>query len=124
MKPGAGETDDGHIGIGLVLRRGLRKPMLHVRASRGHLKRICRPIGGTMQNLRGGSPPYVCVVGGFRPGKQAAGFPRMLTKDADELRRQGTNRGGEAERDHSIKGDGEERRPGGCRGPRKRNGES
>ena len=34
MKPGAGETDDGHIGIGtgLVLRRGRRKPMLYVRA--------------------------------------------------------------------------------------------
>ena len=32
MKPGAGEADDGHIRIGLVLRRSLRKPMLHVRA--------------------------------------------------------------------------------------------
>ena len=32
MKPGAGEADDGHIRIGLVLRWGLRKPMLHVRA--------------------------------------------------------------------------------------------
>jgi hypothetical protein len=34
MKPGAGETDDGCIGIGtgFVLRRGVRKPMLHVRA--------------------------------------------------------------------------------------------
>src|SRR5207302_8569787 len=34
MKPGAGEADDGHIGIGtgLVLRRGRRKPMLYVRA--------------------------------------------------------------------------------------------
>jgi hypothetical protein len=32
MEPGAGETDDGHIRIGLVLRRGLRKPMLHVGA--------------------------------------------------------------------------------------------
>ena len=32
MQPGAGETDDGRIGIGLVLRRGLRKPMLYVRA--------------------------------------------------------------------------------------------
>jgi hypothetical protein len=39
MKPGAGETDDGHIGIGtggtgagLVLRRGRRKPMLYVGA--------------------------------------------------------------------------------------------
>lgn len=32
MKPGAGEADDGHIGIGFVLRRGLRKPMLYVRA--------------------------------------------------------------------------------------------
>jgi hypothetical protein len=32
MKPGAGEADDGHIRIGLVLRRGLRKPMLYVRA--------------------------------------------------------------------------------------------
>ena len=34
MKPGAGKANDGHIGIGigLVLRRGLGKPMLHVRA--------------------------------------------------------------------------------------------
>jgi hypothetical protein len=33
MKPGAGEADDGRIGIGIgVVRRGLRKPMLHVRA--------------------------------------------------------------------------------------------
>ena len=33
MKPGAGEADDGHIRIGTgVVRRGLRKPMLHVRA--------------------------------------------------------------------------------------------
>src|SRR6266566_6484974 len=44
MKPGAGEADDGHIGIrtggigtggigtGLVLRRGRRKPMLYVGA--------------------------------------------------------------------------------------------
>jgi hypothetical protein len=31
MKPGTGEADDGRIGIGLV-RRGLRKPMLHVGA--------------------------------------------------------------------------------------------
>ena len=39
MKPGAGETDDGHIGIGTVLRRGLRKPMLHVRAQPGALEK-------------------------------------------------------------------------------------
>jgi hypothetical protein len=34
MKPGAGEADDGRIGIGigLVRRGGVRKPMLHVRA--------------------------------------------------------------------------------------------
>jgi hypothetical protein len=32
MKPGAGETDHGHMRIGLVLRRGRRKPMLHVGA--------------------------------------------------------------------------------------------
>ena len=33
MKPGAGEADDGRIGIGTgLVRRGLRKPMLHVRA--------------------------------------------------------------------------------------------
>ena len=37
--------------------------------SRGHLKRICRPIHENMQNLPGGSPPYGCVVGRFRPGK-------------------------------------------------------
>lgn len=34
MKPGTGEADDGHMGIGtgLILRRGCRKPMLHVGA--------------------------------------------------------------------------------------------
>ena len=33
MKPGAGEADDGRIGIGTgLVRRGLRKPMLYVRA--------------------------------------------------------------------------------------------
>ena len=32
MKPGAGEADDGPVRIGLVIRRGLRKPMLHVHA--------------------------------------------------------------------------------------------
>jgi hypothetical protein len=34
MKPGAGETDDGHVGIGtaLVLRRRRRQPVLDVRA--------------------------------------------------------------------------------------------
>ena len=33
MKPGAGEADDRRIGIGLgFVRRGVRKPMLHVRA--------------------------------------------------------------------------------------------
>ena len=32
MKPGAGEADDGPVRIGPVLRRGLRKPMLHVHA--------------------------------------------------------------------------------------------
>jgi hypothetical protein len=33
MKPGAGEADDGRIGIGTgFIRRGLRKPMLHVGA--------------------------------------------------------------------------------------------
>jgi hypothetical protein len=39
VKPGAGETDDGHIGIALVLRWGLRKPMLHVRAQPGALEK-------------------------------------------------------------------------------------
>jgi hypothetical protein len=33
MKPGAGEADDGRIGIGIgFVRRGVRKPMLHIRA--------------------------------------------------------------------------------------------
>jgi hypothetical protein len=37
MQPGAGEADDGRIGIGigLAFRRGFRKPMLHVRAQPG-----------------------------------------------------------------------------------------
>lgn len=32
MKPGAGETDDGPVRVGAVLRRGRRKPMLYVGA--------------------------------------------------------------------------------------------
>ena len=33
MKPGAGEADDGRIDTGTgFIRRGLRKPMLHIRA--------------------------------------------------------------------------------------------
>ena len=33
MKPGAGEADDGRIGIGIgFVRRDVRKPMLHIRA--------------------------------------------------------------------------------------------
>ena len=32
MKPGAGEADDRHIGVRLVLRGGFRKPMLNIRA--------------------------------------------------------------------------------------------
>ena len=32
MKPGAGEADDGRIGIGIgLVRRGVREPMLHIR---------------------------------------------------------------------------------------------
>ena len=57
MKPGAGEADDGHIGMGtggigtgLVLRRGRRKPMLYVGAQpwtfekdmSAHGRGICR----------------------------------------------------------------------------------
>jgi hypothetical protein len=33
MKPGAGEADDGRVGIGTgLVRRGLRKPVLHIRS--------------------------------------------------------------------------------------------
>ena len=32
MQPGAGEAGHGNVGIGLVFRRGVRKPMLHVGA--------------------------------------------------------------------------------------------
>ena len=36
MKPGAGEADDGRIGIGIgFVRRGVREPMLHIRAQPG-----------------------------------------------------------------------------------------
>ena len=36
MKPGAGEADDGRIGIGIgLVRRGVREPMLHIRAQPG-----------------------------------------------------------------------------------------
>ena len=66
MKPGAGEADDGHIRIGLVLRRSLRKPMLHVRAQPWAFEKDMPAHSGNMPNLRGGSPPYVCVVGVVR----------------------------------------------------------
>lgn len=35
MKPGAGEADDRHIGVGLAFRGGFRKPMLNVGAQLG-----------------------------------------------------------------------------------------
>jgi hypothetical protein len=40
MKPGAGEADDRHIGVRLVLRRGFRKPMLNVGAQLRAFERI------------------------------------------------------------------------------------
>ena len=55
MKPGAGETDDGRIeiGTGLVLRRGLRKPMLHVRAQPWAFEKNMSAHRRNMPSLRG-----------------------------------------------------------------------
>jgi hypothetical protein len=66
MKPGAGETDDGRIGIGIgLVWRGVREPMLHIRAQPRAFEKDMSPHRGNMQNLCGRSPPYVCVVGGL-----------------------------------------------------------
>jgi len=77
MKPGAGEANDGRIGIGIrfVLRRGLRKPMLHVRAQPWTFEKDMSAHGRNMQNPRAGSPPYVCVVGGLRLARKALNLP-------------------------------------------------
>jgi hypothetical protein len=84
MKPGAGQTEDGNIRIGPVLRGGRRKPMLNVRAQpwtfeqdmSAHGREICR-------SSRAGSLPYVCVVGGPGGRKDAAfawvSMPRNAT---------------------------------------------
>ena len=67
MKPGAGEADDGRVGIGTgLVRRGRRKPVLHIRAQLRAFEKDMSAHGGNMQNLRGRSPPYVCVGGGGR----------------------------------------------------------
>jgi hypothetical protein len=66
MKPGAGETDDGRIGIGIgLVWRGVREPMLHIRAQPGAFEKDMSAHRGNMQNLCGRSLPYVCVVGGL-----------------------------------------------------------
>jgi hypothetical protein len=86
MKPGAGETDDGHIGIGtggigtgLVLRRGRRKPMLYVGAQPRTFEKDVSAHTRNMQNSRGGSPPYGCVVGGVRLEKTSKNKPPCWT---------------------------------------------
>jgi len=72
MKPGAGEADRGHIGIGigLVLRRGRRKPMLYVRAQPRAFEKDMSAHKPKKQNFRGGSPPYGCVVPAPGEGKR------------------------------------------------------
>lgn len=63
MKPGAGETDHRHIGIGFVVRPGRRKPMLHVRADRWTLEKdMTTHTGLNMQKPGGGSLPYGYVA--------------------------------------------------------------
>ena len=65
MKPGAGETDDRHvgIGIGLVVRRGRREPMLHIRAHRWALEKdMTTHASRNMQKPDVGSLPYGYVA--------------------------------------------------------------
>jgi hypothetical protein len=101
MKPGAGEANDGRIGIGigLVLRRGLRKPMLHVRAQpwafEKDMSAHCRDYAEPPRRVTS-----VCLPS-WRPGggKGLAGFCRKTTNRG----------GGDAEKDHSTKATGEAR---------------
>jgi len=73
MKPGAGEADDGHIGIGtggigtgVVLRRGRRKPMLYVGAQPWAFEKDVSAHPRNMPSLRAGSLPYGYVAGAVR----------------------------------------------------------
>ena len=81
MKPGAGEADDGRIGIGIgLVRRGVRKPMLHIRAQpRAFEKDMSAHRRDYAKPMRGRSPPYVCVAGGLggpeRPSIASPGTP-------------------------------------------------
>jgi hypothetical protein len=73
MQPGAGETDDGRIGIGtrFVLRRGVRKPMLHVRAQSWAFEKDMSAHRTEYAKLVRQSPPYVCVVGALAGPKSS-----------------------------------------------------
>jgi len=67
MKPGAGEADDGRVGIGTgLVRRGRRKPVLHIRAqlrafekdmsAHGHeYAKLVRPVTSVCLRSGGGS---------------------------------------------------------------------
>ena len=97
MKPGAGEANDGRIGIGigLVLRRGLGKPMLHVRAQPWAFEKDMSAHRRNMQN-----PPRrvtsVCLrrwrfrpwemrgqgTGGTLPERDQSGWERGRPKQA------------------------------------------
>ena len=89
MKPGAGKANDGHIGIGigLVLRRGLGKPMLHVRAQPWAFEKDMSAHRRNMQK----PPRRVTSVcwrrWRFRPRE-------MRGRGLAGLGRKGTNRGG------------------------------
>jgi hypothetical protein len=73
MQPGAGETDDGRIGIGtrFVLRRGVRKPMLHIRAQSWAFEKDMSAHRTEYAKLVRQSPPYVCVVGALAGPKSS-----------------------------------------------------
>jgi len=75
MKPGAGETDDGPVRIGLVLRRGRRKPMLHVGAQPRAFEKDMSAHGRNMPSLRAESLPYGYVVGAVRLEKTSKNKP-------------------------------------------------
>jgi hypothetical protein len=105
MKPGAGEANDGRIGIGigLVLRRGLRKPMLHVRAQPWAFEKDMSAHRRNMPNPRAGHLRVFAQLEGSGQGKCGAGDWR------DFVGKGPIGAGVMPKRDHSTKATGEAR---------------
>ena len=79
MKPGTGEADDGPVRIGFVLRRDLRKPMLHVHAQPWTFEKDMSAHRPEYAEL-GRRVTSVCLRSWKVPagGKQAAGLSKVL----------------------------------------------